>query len=384
MRIGGLAVDLHTSIEAVLPLWQDFEKDAAGTFYQSSLWCRAWVETVGASAGVAVRILAAHDSQGRVQFLLPLQIRRRQGAAVLEFLSAPQNGYGFGLYAPSFLADSGAWFEQHGRAVLGLAGDFDAILLNDMPDRLMGAAHPLSPLFNIRGANPSFTLALTPDFEAIHRQKRDSENRRTARKKEELLARLGDVSFGLPTGTASLHATLDQMFQQQQERLAEHGIHGVFGPQERQFLHRLADLQDESQPVLAPYRFTCGDDVLAIMLGGIFGGGYWALISSLAAGPSRKYSPGDLALRRTIAACCHSGLQFIDFSAGDSPYKRAWADKTIDLHVLLEAVTIKGLGWSVLMAARLWLKRQIKSSPTLMPVLAEIRRAAFGSRPLRR
>lgn len=376
--LGDLAVDVHPKIEPVFPLWQAFEADAAGTFYQSSLWCRAWLDTVGQDLDVAVRIAVGRDGLGNVRFILPLQIRRRQGVDVLEFLCSPHNGYGYGIYHKEFLPSAAQWFDEHWSGVAALAGHFDAVALDSLPEGLYGSAHPLKSQFNVKGANLSFSMALGQDFEAIHKRKRDSENRRAARKKEEALAQTGLVRFDVPTGTADFHQTLDEMFRQQEQRLAERGVHGVFGPRERQFLHRIADLQDDKRPVLAPYRFACGDEVLAIMLGGLFGGGYWALISSLAAGASRKYSPGDLALRRTIAACCQAGLGFIDFSAGDSAYKRAWADKTIHLHSVLQARTLRGLAWATAMAVRLRTKRFIKSSPVLMPLLAEIRRLLCG------
>ena len=85
-----------------------------------------------------------------------------------------------------------------------------------------------------------------------------------------------------------------------------------------------------------------------------------------------------------IAACCESGLGFIDFSAGDSAYKRAWADETIQLLNALQAVTLRGLAWAIPMAAGLGIKRFIKSSPVLMPTLAEIRRMACGKPALKR
>ncbi len=380
---GGLRIRVHTAIGTALSQWQTFEKEAAGTFYQTSLWCRAWADTAGASFKVAIRVMVAENDAGEIQFILPLQIRRRQGVAVLEFLCSPHNGYGYGLYDRAFLPEAAAWFAAHWSAVLALAGPVDAVALNDMPDRLLGARHPLAAHFNLKGANPSFAMRLTADFDSIHKRKRDGEDRRMARKKEQSLAQLGEVTFGLPAGRAGLHRTLDQMFEQQENRLAERGVRGVFGPRERQFIHRLAELQDENNPVLAPYRLTCGGEVLAIMLGGLHGGGYWALISSLAPGPARKLSPGDLALRRTIAACCEAGLSFLDFSAGDQPYKRAWADDTILLRTALQAVTFKGLAWTVLMGARLWIKRRIKSSPLLMPLSAGLRRMVFGRRPLK-
>jgi CelD/BcsL family acetyltransferase involved in cellulose biosynthesis len=116
------------------------------------------------------------------------------------------------------------------------------------------------------------------------------------------------------------------------------------------------------------------------MLGGIHANGYWALISSLATGPKRRHSPGDLALRRTIAACGEQGLSFFDFSAGDAPYKRQWADDTIELFHAVQARSLKGLVWCCGIAAFLLGKRIIKRTPLLKALALSARRKLLGKR----
>ena len=216
-------------------------------------------------------------------------------------------------------------------------------------------------------------MSLDHDFDGLHARTHGSARKRTARKNEAALSRAGDLAFGLPKDKAELHALIDTMFRHQEERLGEKGIHGAFGPAERQFIHRLAALQDEADPILAPYRLTLDGEVLSVMLGGLHGNGYWALISSLAPGPQRKHSPGEIALRRTIAACCAAGLQRFDLSAGDAAYKRIWADDVIDLSIILSAVNLRGLVWTAAEALRLAAKRTVKRTPALMNAAAAVR-----------
>ena len=115
-------------------------------------------------------------------------------------------------------------------------------------------------------------------------------------------------------------------------RLAESGIHGVFNEHERQFVHRLIDMGDHLQPILLPYYMMADGELEAVTLGGYYGGGYWALVSSLGSPRLRRYSPGDALLRRTIEACCSRGLDFFDFSSGSFDYKLAWADEIDQAH----------------------------------------------------
>lgn len=375
-----IALSCYGDISEVQQQWQDFETHAIGTLYQKELWCRAWLETAGAALGASPRIILARDGSGQLRFVLPFQVRRRQGVRVLEWLGSPHHNYGFGLYDPAFMSSAEEWFSANWISVIEAAGEWDAVSLTEMPSHLFGRRNPMRPAFNMRGANASFLLHLESDFDELDKRKRSSERRRTARKSEAALARQVDISFGLPQDLPATHVIIDTMFAQQQQRLAELGIHGVFGPAERQFIHRLADLQDPSSPLLAPYHLKCGPDVQSVMLGGIHANGYWALISSLAAGPYRRFSPGDIALRRTIAACCTRGLDFFDFSAGDTPYKRQWSDETIPLFQVIKARNLKGLAWCSAMALRVLVKRTIKQTPLLLAASQALRKLVLGKR----
>ncbi len=375
-----ITIEVLRSLDAALPVWRGFERMAVGTLYQNSLWCQAWAETVGQQLDIKPRIVVARNSLGTLQFILPLQVRKRQGVRVLEWLGSPHHNYGHGLFDPGFMPAAAPWFDDNWDRILDETGGFDAIALTEMPERLAGIEHPMLGLANLRAANLSFGLRLEVDFEQLHARKKSAERRRAARKHASALAELGTVSFGLPQGKSELHALIDVMFGHQQSRLAELGVHRVFGPAERLFVHRLAEMQDEDNPILAPYRLTCDGNVLAVMLGGLHGNCYWALISSLAPGPLRKHSPGDLALLGTIEACCRRGLTMIDFSAGDSSYKRAWADDIVAMRVLLRGRNLIGIMWAGVMTLRLLLKRQIKESPVLLGLSLSLRRRLFAKR----
>ncbi|MGH6908146.1 MAG: GNAT family N-acetyltransferase, partial [Aestuariivirga sp.] len=248
-----LTLAVHTALAPVEALWTAFEAHAHTTLYQTFLWCRAWSETVGKAQGIEIRIVTAANKSGETAFILPLQIGRRSGIRVLEWLGSPHATYGHGLFAPAFLGLSRNWFARNWAEIVRLAGPVDAIHLTGMPEALGGVPHPLQPLFNLRGPNRSYRMALPADYDLLLAAKRSAETRRRYRKRERALAALGDLQFGLPKGREETHATLALMFEQQEKRLGERGVHGVFGPVEREFLHRLADLQDEAKPVLLPY-----------------------------------------------------------------------------------------------------------------------------------
>ena len=221
-------------------------------------------------------------------------------------------------------------------------------------------------------------MGLEPDFEGFYEARRSSDDRRHARKRETHLRKAGHLEFGLPADAQTLHATIDTMFRQQESRLAERGVRGVFGPTERAFIHRIAALQDMNQPVLAPYELKVGGETLAVMLGGIFGGTYWALVSSMAQGPLRRYSPGDVALRKTVEACCRRNLACLDFSSGHSQYKESWSDDVMQLHCHISAGTWRGLTPALASALTIAIKRHIKNRPALLAAVTWLRRLTRG------
>ena len=375
-----LTLAVHAELTPIEALWKAFEQRAHATFYQSFLWCRAWSETVGKAEDIKIRVVTALDRHGKTIFILPLQIRRRLGVRVLEWLGTPHTTYGHGLFSPVFLGNARDWFSRHWLQIAKLAGPVDAIFLTNMPEALDSQPHPLRQLFNVRGPNHCYRMELMTDYGALLVQKRSKETRRYYRKKERALSALGSLSFELPATREATHEALRTMFEQQEKRLGERGIHGVFGPVEREFIHRLADLQDQDNPVLLPYMLKFDGQVLAVLLGGTCGNAFWAMISSLAETDLRKYSPGDLALRRTIEASCKQGLTHFDFAAGDTPYKLPWADAVTPLHIALFALNARALPWVLLTGVAIAARRLIKQSPAARNAAMNLRKFLLGRR----
>lgn len=368
-------IEIHRGIAALEEEWKAFEARAAGTFYQTYAWCAAWQATIGKETGAEPVIVTGRDQMGRLLFLLPFSLSRRRGCRLLEWLGSEQIGYGYGLYDRRFLPEAGEWFAHEGWRILEAAGPIDTTVLQKMPARLHGLAHPLTAWFTLAGRNTSYVLALTAPYDVLYAAKRSRETRRSNKKRDAKLAACGALDFGLPKSASETHALLDEMFDRQQARLEEAGIRGVFGDRERRFIHRLATMRGAAGPALLPYRLKIGGDTAAVMLGGCYANSYWALISSLGDGPYRRHSPGDAALRRLIEACCHSGFSTLDFGSGDTAYKDHWADETIQLHDAVRAVTPRGYVLSLALLSIIAAKRLIKRTPALWAAATWLRRA---------
>lgn len=376
-----LRIEIEHDAAALAAEWLRFQERAAGTFFQTYQWCSAWIETAGAGQGAAPLIVTGRDPAGELLFLLPFCVRRRQGCHILEWMGGQQMTYGYGLYDRRFLRHARSWFATEGWAILARLTGVDAIDLAEMPVVWEDHEHPLAGWFSIAGANSSYMLKLDGGFEAVYARKRSGKTRRGNRKRDAKLFKAAKIEVGVPRDRDHAHRLIEEMFAQQRSRLAESGIRGVFNAHERQFVHRLIDLPDSLQPVLLPYHMTADGELEATVLGGLHGGGFWALISSLGSPRLRRYSPGDALLRRTVEACCDMGLKFLDFSSGSFDYKLAWADEEIRLHHAIRGLTARGYAWALVRSARLTAKRLVKRSPLLWTTLVKTRRMLFGHAP---
>jgi CelD/BcsL family acetyltransferase involved in cellulose biosynthesis len=375
-----LTISLYDDIADVSQIWLKFQQHAALTFYQTFQWCSNWQQTVGPGRGCSPRILVARDASGKVIFILPFQLREAFGLKILEWHAYPSVNYGYGVFDREFLPIAAPWFAQNLTRILGLIGSYDILSLQDMPMNMEGQPHPLSSHFNMRAANHSYAMDLQADYETLYTSKRSAESRRSNRKRDAKLVAYGDLSFGLPASYLEAHVVLDDMFGHQSRRLAEFGVHGIFDTTEREFVHRLVEDDCDGKPVLMPFVLKCNGETLAVMLGGYFNNCYWALISSLAPGAVRKYSPGDYALRHMIEACCRLGMTRLDFAAGDTGYKPQWADETIELNVALWPQSLLGFFYVLGVAAALTTKRVIKQSPALRSFALQLRRFVAGKK----
>jgi CelD/BcsL family acetyltransferase involved in cellulose biosynthesis len=379
--LGALQVRVCTIDSTVHSDWEALQSEGISTYFQSNAWCLTWLHDVGRKLGAEAVFVTGYHSGGKPAFLLPLQVRRKYGFLLLEFLSAPHASYGFGLYDEDFLKTQAAsWFEAHFDEILTMLPRNDVVYLRELPNWMLGHGHPLLSHARIMGANRAYMMALKPDFESLLAEKRGHETLRSMRKRDKRLAEMGDLKFHAPQSATERKVIMDHMFADQEQRLAETGVRGVYGPVERGFLTDLADSDRHGPLALVPYVLCLDGHPICVLLGGTSCNVFWAMITSLADGTWRKHSPGDYTLRRVIAAQCAKGLPWFDFAVGDSDYKLAWADKQIDMHLVLQARTVKGFALAVYLALRHGLKRAIKGNPKLRQGAFALRRALLGRR----
>jgi CelD/BcsL family acetyltransferase involved in cellulose biosynthesis len=340
--VGGVALELHDSVTAAEEPWQDLENRGFSTVYQSLLWARTWQASDPTIRGRQPLIIVGRSELGEPLFVLPLQLRVSKGLKTLEFLSAPLASYGHLVCSPWCFSDAGRnWFDNHFESLLLLCEPFDLFDFRDMPSTFQGRVHPFSSQFNLRAPNTALTGHLGPSFDEFVSSKRGPDSRKNIRWRDSKLQQSGVLAFQSELAGEDLRIAADEMFADQGRRLEEAGIRDPFGEIERTFYHRLLASQTPNTQFKV-MRLSIDGKGLSSIFAAFHHHTCSDLMTSLAQSPLRKYSPGDLVLRKVISHCCDKGFTHLDLGIGDHDYKRHWAEDELVLHHIVKGRTLKG------------------------------------------
>ncbi len=379
--IDGISVGCFTSPETCQSDWIRLQKNALGTFYQTFEWCQAWQKKIGVRSNIQPVIIIGKSAEGEALFILPLQIRKRFGFAVLEWLTQPENNYGQGLFCNSFdEKDWQIWFDKNMVAVLARVPNYDLATLINMPDRVLGRVNPLSTLNTFVSADQSFLTRLQPNFEKLQEAKRTSRSISKIRRRDERLAELGHLEVQISTRGQIALTSLKEALQHKEFQLAELGVHQFATQDLNTFFGDLVEKADEPNAALHIFRLQQSGKTISALVGASYAGTFWLMILSMSRDGPLQFSPGDYILRRSMAWACENNLQYYDFGMGQSQYKEIWADEEVQLYNYFAAKTLKGLPLAALFMFYNVAKRLIKKTPFLKSVFFQLRKWLRGKK----
>lgn len=78
--------ELHTSLEAVAPLWRVLEAEGVSTPYQRLDWVGTVLAHLAGPAGATPLFVTVWDANGRLVMLVPLALTPRHGCRVVTWL----------------------------------------------------------------------------------------------------------------------------------------------------------------------------------------------------------------------------------------------------------------------------------------------------------
>ncbi|MCC7346397.1 MAG: GNAT family N-acetyltransferase, partial [Variibacter sp.] len=351
------------------------------TVFQCFDWLAAWQRHVGARTGTTPVIVVGRQPSGEPLFIIPLAV---SGGVLrrLTFLGREVGDYNAPLLAPDFTRVAGHDFRQLWDAITDTLqhdpqGRHDVLVLDKMPETIGAQPNPFLQL-DVR-PNPSgaYLTALTGDWDSFYAEKRSSSTRRRDRTKRKKLSDIGEVRMTTPEAPAAILATLERLIAQKRKAFQRMGVADMFArPGYVDFLRELASAPP-SRRLAHVSSLDVGDTQAATNLGLVFRGGYYHVLASYDDGPLSRFGPGAAHLHELMAYAIGRKCAFFDFTIGDEPYKRDWADREIMLHDCVKPASLRGRAVAAPLDFARRVKRAIKQSPTLWPMVLRLR-AALG------
>lgn len=372
----GLSIAVHTEMEPLEAEWRALEIEAQNSPHQAYDYCRAWRDNFERPLRIVVGRL-----DGRLAFLLPLEITRGRLFTRAQFIGAEHSNINTGLFSAEFLKRASRETMDAVAAELrqGLAG-VDCIVLTNMPGLWRDIVMPFTLLPHIANQNHAFQLRMKANFVETLAQLNAKRRRKKYSVGHRRLEALGGYEHIVAETSEQKHALLDMFFEQKAARLAEFGLPNVFAcPKTRAFLHETLDApqDDENFPLrMHALRMTGGDfagETPAIA--GLTRKGDHVIVQfcSIGSGPTTEASPGELLFHLMIEQYNKDGAGLFDFGIGDMPFKRSWCtDETVQINVAIPVTPVGKLA-ALKEETATRLKTLIKQNPALYQLLQRIR-----------
>ena len=382
-----LDIALHHDLAAVEGEWRRFERTADCTPFQRFDWLGAWHRHIGLHKGVLPVIALVRDASGKLLSIWPLALVKGRLARELRWLGQGLSDYN----APLLVSDFGrhvttdrfvaAWHGLQDRLQADALTRHGVVNLEQMPEFVGAQINPFVSLDVARNASGAHWTELGADWQKFYAEKRSSTSRRRDRAKMRHMSHYGEIRFVNCTGPEDTRQTLDVLIAQKARWLAGIGAPNLFEhPGLRDFLFDLAS-RDGASHFVHISRIDIGSTCAAANLGLVHGDCYYHFLTSYDRDLEvSRYGPGTLHLRKLMEHAIALGLHRFDFTIGDEAYKREWADRTLKLFDHTTASTWSGKPAAGMLAARRRIKRAIKQSPVLWPLVYRLRAALLGRR----
>jgi CelD/BcsL family acetyltransferase involved in cellulose biosynthesis len=376
LATGALArFEVHETAWAALRAWREIESFSTGSSYQTRGFALPWLEFVAPTLPASPLIIVGYDAENRPAILLPLAVQHRGPLKLAMFAGGKHSNLNLPLTRPGFNLSP-----PEARALLVAAGRAaklqpDMILLHNQPTIWNSKPNPFAALDP--SPSPSFAYGATigADADAFLKRIDSAATRKKLKSKATKLAALGPLHFERAEGPERARTVLSVFIDQKTLRFTQkHRDPGVGGVAMRAFLDAIATGRGGGALALDLYALSVGDRIVATY-GGLPRGRAWhGMFNSFNPAPEiARSSPGELLLRHVIRDLSSRGVERFDLGVGESRYKSAICDETIELADVVVPVTLAGRLGAPLESARLATKRWVKQTPWALSFVEQMR-----------
>jgi CelD/BcsL family acetyltransferase involved in cellulose biosynthesis len=366
-------VDVIRNMVQAESVWRSCESDGyLTTPYQRFDLLNAWQRNVGEHEGVAPFIVVVRDRKGSVLLVLPLAIKRENGACVARFLGGKHTTFNFGLWRGDFAATA---TKDDFRAILSAvaAGGVDVLAVTQQPRRWQDIANPFLMYPSQLSPNDCPLLKLAPGDQC--EQNISASFRKRFRSKARKLQTLPGFRYYVASTDEDINRLLDAFFVIKPQRMAAQNLPNIFADPGVESFVRDACLAKVSGGgrAIAIHALECDEEMLAVFAGVVDNHRFSMMFNTYTMSENARQSPGVVLLCNIIDSYAAQGYADIDLGIGTEDYKRQVCKDDEPIFDSFIAFTARGrlaaLGMSSLTRA----KRIVKHNPALKQIAQRLR-----------
>ncbi|MCH4554636.1 MULTISPECIES: GNAT family N-acetyltransferase [Mesorhizobium] len=371
---------LHTSLEAVRPLWLRFQMDGVCTAHQHFAWVQGIVARL-MPAGAEPLIVEVNDAvTGAPLMLVPLMLRSAFQHRVIEWLSC-----GVCDYSAPLLADAGAWTAQSAQAawaaVRSVLPSADRFHITGIPQQIGGVANPLALLTTTRDSvQTTFGLAIDGDPETVLKRLCRPSFAKEFGKDWRRLERLGDVELVQAGSPDQVEEIFGELVRMRLSRFRELGRFDLLTQEAVVDFYRDAAIQGLSDGSVRLFGLRVGGSLIAVQYLLVHQGTVHALLIAMDQSVVPNVSPGMAIIGRLMSWAREQDFGYFDLSVGNQSYKEHMGAKGSVLVELCHGYTMRGRAASNAIDLRNRTEAFVRSKPRLLNVAQRLMRGLRRSR----
>ncbi|MBX3597223.1 MAG: GNAT family N-acetyltransferase [Rhizobiaceae bacterium] len=345
---------------------------------QSPEWVEAWVE-----AGSELVIPRIHASDGSCVLALALETTRRRGLRIARFVGNRHSNANFPMCSysaierikPELLQ---ALFE----AISALRPDIDLLTFERMSWARAGKRNPFAEIEHRPSADITLATDLSAGFDAVVARTGGSSKLKKYRRQVRKFNETGDVRIFTATTPAEIERILNEFLTMKAQRFAAQGIADPFAPDTVQLAFRklFRDAPHGQIKLFTLDAIEIGGKIRAIAGHSHDGDRLICDFCAFSNDELSAHSPGSFLFFETIRKAAEQGYRIYDFSVGDEPYKRHWADIETELFDVVVPLNMKGRIAATGLQASYSAKRWLKSQPRLWDQAKRMRKLLRGKK----
>jgi CelD/BcsL family acetyltransferase involved in cellulose biosynthesis len=369
-----VSVELVGDMREAETVWRGLEQASQlSTPYQRFDFLCSWQRRVGEPQGIRPFIVIAYDRDHAPLLLLPLGVRRENGARVAKFLGGKHATFNMALWDRDFAATATKADLDALISMISGHAQADVLALTQQPRRWIDLPNPFALLPGQASVNDCPLLAMAPGAPPASRV--SNSFRRRLKGKERKLQALSGYGYRLATSDADIKRLLDWFFAIKPQRMAAQHLPNVFADPGIEDFIRDACMTRLSGGghAIDIHALECDDEVIAIFAGVADTNRFSMMFNTYTLSGNSKYSPGLILMRDIIDHYAERGTVSLDLGIGSDDYKRLFCKDDEPIFDSFVPLNIRGRIAAAALASLMRAKRLVKQTPALMQMAQRVR-----------